>query len=54
MVPGPIADEETHKNKLNPEIVNGRLAMLATIGTFLQDGPTGSAWGDWARCSDSP
>ena len=25
-----------------------RLAMMAIIGMFFQDGLTGSAWGDWA------
>ena len=34
--------------KLSAEIANGRLAMMAIIGMFFQDGLTGSAWGDWA------
>merc|ERR1719230_369576 len=51
---GPIADDDTRKRKLNAEIANGRLAMMAIIGMFYQDGLTGSAWGDWALYTDSP
>merc|ERR1719330_200337 len=40
--------------KLSAEIANGRLAMMAIIGMFFQDGLTGSAWGDWALYTDSP
>merc|ERR1712061_352812 len=40
--------------KLNAELANGRLAMMAIIGMFFQDGLTGSAWGDWALYTDSP
>ena len=40
--------------KLTSEIANGRLAMMAIIGMFYQDGLTGSAWGDWALYTDSP
>jgi len=47
-------DPETLKRKLNVEIANGRLAMMAIIGMFFQDGLTGSAWGDWANYTDSP
>merc|ERR1719498_2219100 len=50
----PIADAETRKKKLNAEIANGRLAMMAIIGMFFQDGLTGSAWGDWALYTASP
>ncbi|CAE8612822.1 unnamed protein product [Polarella glacialis] len=42
------------KGKLNAEIANGRLAMMAIIGMFFQDGLTGSAWGDWALYTASP
>jgi len=49
-----IADPELRKKKLNAEIANGRLAMMAIIGMFFQDGLTGSAWGDWALYTDSP
>jgi len=42
------------KKRLNAEIANGRLAMMAIIGMFFQDGLTGSAWGDWALYTDSP
>merc|ERR1719343_1720639 len=45
---------EGRSRKLNAEIANGRLAMMAVIGMFYQDGLTGSAWGDWALYTDSP
>merc|ERR1712151_1078760 len=45
---------EAKTKKLNAEIANGRLAMVAIIGMFFQDGLTGSAWGDWANYTDSP
>merc|ERR1719291_57537 len=48
------ADPETRQRRLNAEIANGRLAMVAIIGMFYQDGLTGSAWGDWANYADSP
>merc|ERR1719382_1068976 len=47
-------DPEIRKRRLNAEIANGRLAMMAIIGMFFQDGLTGSAWGDWALYTDSP
>jgi hypothetical protein len=47
-------DPEKKKQKLAAEIANGRLAMMAIIGMFFQDGLTGSAWGDWANYTDSP
>merc|ERR1712004_692352 len=47
------ADPEIKKKKLQAEIPNGRLAMMAIIGMFFQDGLTGSAWGDWANYTDS-
>jgi hypothetical protein len=50
----PIADPELKKKKLNAELANGRLAMMAIIGMFFQDGLTGSAWGDWANFTASP
>merc|ERR1719387_2927605 len=55
-VPGAkgIDDPEARKKKLNAEIANGRLAMMAIIGMFFQDGLTGSPWGDWANYTDSP
>jgi len=40
--------------KLSAEIANGRLAMMAIIGMFLQDGLTGSPWGNWALYPASP
>merc|ERR1712151_423977 len=51
---GPMTDTEARKRKLNAELANGRLAMMAIIGMFYQDGLTGSAWGDWSFYTDSP
>merc|ERR1712196_755174 len=48
------ADTAGKNKKLNAELANGRLAMMAIIGMFFQDGLTGSAWGDWAAYTDSP
>merc|ERR1719277_1829193 len=45
---------EARTRKLNAELANGRLAMMAIIGMFFQDGLTGAAWGDWALYTDSP
>merc|ERR1712110_350804 len=53
MSPG-FTDPEARKKKLNAELANGRLAMVAIIGMFFQDGLTGSAWGDWALYTESP
>merc|ERR1711933_220713 len=47
-------DPELRKKKLSAELANGRLAMMAIIGMFFQDGLTGSAWGDWANYTGSP
>merc|ERR1719471_2084093 len=49
-----IDDQELKTKKLAAEIANGRLAMMAIIGMFFQDGLTGSAWGDWANYEASP
>merc|ERR1719211_607577 len=51
---GTVDDPEAKKSKLAAELANGRLAMVAIIGMFFQDGLTGSAWGDWALYTDSP
>ncbi|CAE8670343.1 unnamed protein product [Polarella glacialis] len=51
---GPVTDPESRKKKLSAELANGRLAMMAIIGMFFQDGLTGAAWGDWALYTDSP
>merc|ERR1739847_126335 len=51
---GTSDDPEEKTKKLSAEIANGRLAMVAIIGMFFQDGLTGSAWGDWALYTDSP
>mmetsp|Transcript_54655 Transcript_54655/g.122257 ORF Transcript_54655/g.122257 Transcript_54655/m.122257 type:complete len:341 (+) Transcript_54655:1-1023(+) len=48
------ADPEAKKTKLNAELANGRLAMMAIIGMFFQNGLTGQAWGDWSLYTDSP
>merc|ERR1719352_1225705 len=47
-------DPDKRTKRLNAEIANGRLAMMAIIGMFFQDGLTGSAWGDWSNYTDSP
>merc|ERR1711933_357057 len=47
-------DPEELNKKLSAEIANGRLAMMAIIGMFFQDGLTGSAWGDWSLYTASP
>ncbi|CAE8644245.1 unnamed protein product, partial [Polarella glacialis] len=51
---GPVTDPESRKKKLSAELANGRLAMMAIIGMFFQDGLTGSAWGDWSLYTASP
>jgi len=51
---GKVEDPEARKSKLAAELANGRLAMVAIIGMFFQDGLTGSAWGDWALYTASP
>jgi len=51
---GKVDDPEARKSKLAAELANGRLAMMAIIGMFFQDGLTGSAWGDWAVYTASP
>merc|ERR1719262_2086716 len=51
---GTVADPEERKSKLAAELANGRLAMVAIIGMFFQDGLTGSAWGDWSLYTESP
>ncbi|CAE8595744.1 unnamed protein product [Polarella glacialis] len=51
---GKVTDPEARKTKLAAELANGRLAMMAIIGMFFQDGLTGSAWGDWAVYTASP
>jgi len=50
----PMEDADNRKRKLNSELANGRLAMMAIIGMFFQDGLSGSAWGDWALYTGSP
>merc|ERR1719229_2051252 len=47
-------DAAKKRKRLNAELANGRLAMMAIIGMFFQDGLTGSAWGDWALYTGSP
>jgi len=47
-------DTEVMNRRRASELANGRLAMMAIIGMFFQDGLTGSAWGDWAIYTNSP
>jgi hypothetical protein len=51
---GKVTDPQERQTKLAAELANGRLAMVAIIGMFFQDGLTGSAWGDWALYEASP
>merc|ERR1719188_426340 len=51
---GPKLEGDVKQKKLAAELANGRLAMVAIIGMFYQDGLTGSAWGDWSLYMDSP
>merc|ERR1711992_255146 len=51
---GTLPAGEARTRKLSAELANGRLAMMAIMGMFFQDGLTGSAWGDWALYTDSP
>merc|ERR1711953_1118400 len=51
---GKVDDPAAKQSKLAAELANGRLAMVAIIGMFFQDGLTGSAWGDWALYTESP
>jgi len=51
---GPMSDGEARRRKLNAELANGRLAMMAIIGMFFQDGLTGAPWGDWSSYTASP
>jgi len=39
---------------VSAELANGRLAMMAIIRMFFQDGLTGSAWDDWDLYAASP
>merc|ERR1719394_1329938 len=49
-----VEDPAKRTRGLNSEIANGRLAMMAIIGMFFQDGLTGQAWGDWSLFTASP
>ncbi|CAE8717596.1 unnamed protein product [Polarella glacialis] len=46
---GGIQDPTEREKSLNRDLANGRLAMVAIMVMLLQDGLTGSAWGDWSR-----
>merc|ERR1719254_383515 len=39
---GPVTDPEKKKRSLNSELANGRLAMLAITGMFVQEGIFGT------------
>ena len=43
------SDPAELSKKSSAETANGRLAMMAIVGMFFQDGLTGSAWGDFGR-----
>ena len=47
-------EPSARESKLAAELANGRLAMMAIIGMFFQDGLTGSAWSDWSLYTASP
>eukprot|EP00441_Pelagodinium_beii_P014478 CAMPEP_0197659104 /NCGR_PEP_ID=MMETSP1338-20131121/46263_1 /TAXON_ID=43686 ORGANISM="Pelagodinium beii, Strain RCC1491" /NCGR_SAMPLE_ID=MMETSP1338 /ASSEMBLY_ACC=CAM_ASM_000754 /LENGTH=254 /DNA_ID=CAMNT_0043235871 /DNA_START=66 /DNA_END=828 /DNA_ORIENTATION=- len=49
-----MRDPDQRAKSMNAEIANGRLAMMAIVGMWFQDGLTGSAWGDWDLYTDSP
>mmetsp|Transcript_7582 Transcript_7582/g.27812 ORF Transcript_7582/g.27812 Transcript_7582/m.27812 type:complete len:283 (+) Transcript_7582:115-963(+) len=49
-----IKEPEVRARSLNAELANGRLAMVAIVGMWVQDGLTGSAWGDWSLFTNSP
>jgi len=53
-IPGQTLEGAEKTRRLNGEIANGRLAMFSIIGMMVQDGLTGSAWGDWADYTASP
>merc|ERR1712151_1235227 len=40
---GPMSDSEGRKKKLNAELANGRLAMVAIMGMLFQNGTVGTA-----------
>jgi len=49
-----LRGEASYDNIEAKKLANGRLAMVAIIGMFFQDGLTGQAWGDWSLYEDSP
>jgi len=53
-IPGGTLEGPEKARRLNGELANGRLAMMAIIGMMVQDGLTGAAWGDWADYTASP
>ena len=48
------SDPAEKPEKLAAELANGRLAMMASIRMFFQDGLTGSDWGDWTLYTALP
>jgi hypothetical protein len=43
------AIRQVKQKKLAAELANGRLAMMAIIGMFFQNGLTGDTWRDMKR-----
>ena len=41
----PMQDAEARKRALNSELANGRLAMMAILGLWVQDGLFGTPYG---------
>ena len=47
-------DPAEEAKNLSAGLANGRLAIMAVVGMFLQGGLAGSAWGAWALYTASP